>query len=232
LVEYQPNEVSDSVTAQSLFLLDGGANYQDGTTAFARTIHFGTPSELEKDIYTRLLKGLIAIESTPFPEGTTGHQIDAIIRQHLWLGGLEYAGETGHSMSHGLGVKGACISSLALKVGMVISIGTSLSSANDLGPGIYLPELGIRLKNVYLVVPHPTAQYNFFHNRLATQPKFIKLKALTYIPYQRKMVSDILTAQEIRTLSDYHKDCIERNECQTDAGRNWLREEASRWSAE
>jgi hypothetical protein len=45
---------------------------RDGTTDFTRTIHFGLPTDLEREIYTRLLKGILAIEATAFPEGTTG----------------------------------------------------------------------------------------------------------------------------------------------------------------
>lgn len=101
------------------------------------------PTELEKEIYTRLLKGILAIESIPFPEGTTGdlsqasgltagHQLDTVVRQHLWLGGFDYPGiETGHGVSHGLGTirGGVSISStkegdsFGLKEGMTVSIG-------------------------------------------------------------------------------------------------------------
>jgi Xaa-Pro aminopeptidase len=65
---------------------------------------------------------------------TAGHQLDTVIRQHLWLGGFDYPGiETGHGVSHGLGTirGGASISStktgdtFGLKEGMTISIGIS-----------------------------------------------------------------------------------------------------------
>jgi Xaa-Pro aminopeptidase len=48
------------------------SDVRDGTTDFTRTIHYGMPTDLEKEIYTRLLKGMLAIEATSFPEGTTG----------------------------------------------------------------------------------------------------------------------------------------------------------------
>jgi Xaa-Pro aminopeptidase len=83
-VEYVPQpDTCAYVTSDSLFMLDAGANYKyppsnpqsdvrDGTTDFTRTIHYGMPMDLEKEIYTRLLKGMLAIEATSFPEGTTG----------------------------------------------------------------------------------------------------------------------------------------------------------------
>lgn len=83
-VEYVPQPDSCAlITADSMFMLDAGANYKslftnvllirrDGTTDFTRTIHYGLPTDFEKEIYTRILKGILAIEATSFPEGTTG----------------------------------------------------------------------------------------------------------------------------------------------------------------
>ena len=105
---------------------------RDGTTDFTRTIHYGLPTDLERELYTRVLKGILAIEATAFPEGTTGYQIDSIIRQHLWAGGFDYPGvTTGHGVSHGLGVieGGASISGLkpadqmGLREGMIMTVG-------------------------------------------------------------------------------------------------------------
>ena len=120
----------------------GPVDVRDGTTDFTRTFHYGLPTDLEREIYTRLLKGMLAIEATSFPEGTTGitiqyridagYQIDSIIRQHLWAGGFDYPGvTTGHGVTHGLGVVegGASISCLktadqiGLRDGMIITIG-------------------------------------------------------------------------------------------------------------
>lgn len=135
-VEYVANpDTCAYISADSMFMLDAGANYKDGTTDFTRTIHYGIPTDLEKEIYTRLLKGILAIEATSFPEGTTGYQIDGIIRQHLWAGGFEYPGiATGHGVSHGLGVieGGASISGMktadqmGLREGMIMTVGMSL----------------------------------------------------------------------------------------------------------
>ena len=64
--------------------MDSGAQYKDGTTDVTRTIHLGTPSHYEKECFTRVLKGHIALASVNFPNKTKGHCIDAIARMHLW----------------------------------------------------------------------------------------------------------------------------------------------------
>jgi len=84
-VEYVPQpDTCAYIMQDSMFMLDAGANYKfpphlrerltsrDGTTDFTRTIHYGLPTDLEREIYTRLLKGILAIEATSFPEGATG----------------------------------------------------------------------------------------------------------------------------------------------------------------
>src|SRR4029077_1817708 len=67
-----------------LFLVDSGAQYQDGTTDITRTIAVGTPTGEMRERFTRVLKGHIAIARAVFPDGTTGAQLDSFARQHLW----------------------------------------------------------------------------------------------------------------------------------------------------
>ena len=55
-----------------IYLCDSGGQYLDGTTDVTRTWHFGTPNDEEKRAFTRVLQGHIAIDTTVFPEGTTG----------------------------------------------------------------------------------------------------------------------------------------------------------------
>jgi hypothetical protein len=90
------------------------------------------------------------------------------------------------------------------------------------------------LKNVYLVNTVSMPQYTLLHPTLATQPKFLKLDVLNYIPYQRKMVKETLvTEHEWGMLGDYRNRCLSRlsSECATDAGRAWSQHEASAWLA-
>ena len=106
--------------------MDSGAQYRDGTTDVTRTIHLGTPSHYEKECFTRVLKGHIALASANFPAKTKGHCIDAMARMHLWQArilsrlkarlfssitqvGLDYLHGTGHGVGSFLNVhEGPC----------------------------------------------------------------------------------------------------------------------------
>lgn len=73
------------IDPKTVYLCDSGAQYYDGTTDATRTMHFGTPSSFEKEAYTFVLKGLIALHRAIFPEGTTGYTLNALARQFLWV---------------------------------------------------------------------------------------------------------------------------------------------------
>ena len=74
----------------TLYLADSGGQYPDGTTDITRTIAIGSPTSEHRDRYTRVLKGVIALAVAVFPEGTTGTQLDALARRHLWDVQLDY----------------------------------------------------------------------------------------------------------------------------------------------
>lgn len=76
---------SSIIDPNAVYLCDAGAQYYDGTTDTTRTMHFGTPTEREKEAYTRVLKGLIALDRAIFPKGATGFALDAFARQFLWV---------------------------------------------------------------------------------------------------------------------------------------------------
>lgn len=86
VIHYKPERGNCSVIDPSaIYLCDSGAQYLDGTTDTTRTLHFGTPTEKEKNAYTLVLKGNIALDVAIFPKGTTGYAIDCLARQHLWV---------------------------------------------------------------------------------------------------------------------------------------------------
>ncbi|MEL7128003.1 MAG: aminopeptidase P family N-terminal domain-containing protein, partial [Pseudomonadota bacterium] len=84
----------------SLFLVDSGGQYVDGTTDVTRTVAIGSASAEMQDRYTRVLKGHIALATVRFPPGTTGTHLDTLARHALWQVGLDY----GHGTGHGVGV--------------------------------------------------------------------------------------------------------------------------------
>ncbi len=107
---------------------------RDGTTDVTRTMHFGTPSDYEKEAFTRVLKGHIQLDKTIFPQGTTGYLLDIIARLPLWQVGLEYRHGTGHGVGsflnvhegpHAIAPRIVC-NDIALEAGMTVTNGEIL----------------------------------------------------------------------------------------------------------
>ncbi|MBV9827183.1 MAG: aminopeptidase P family protein, partial [Alphaproteobacteria bacterium] len=105
IVHYRASPESEkTLEAGTLYLLDSGAQYLDGTTDITRTIAIGDPSDEMRDRFTRVLKGHIAIATARFPKGTTGSQLDTLARHSLWQKGLDYDHGTGHGVGSYLSV--------------------------------------------------------------------------------------------------------------------------------
>jgi Xaa-Pro aminopeptidase len=213
IVHYRVTTRSNRVVAPGeLFLIDSGAQYEDGTTDITRTIAVGEPTAEMRDRFTRVLKGHIAIARAIFPEGTTGAQLDSFARQFLWAQGLDFDHGTGHGVGSYLSVHEgpARISKLgtaALKPGMILS--------NE--PGYYKAgAYGIRIENLVLVVaaaPVPGGEkpLNAF-------------ETLTLAPIDRRLiVPELLTRSETAWLDRYHARVVEALSPLLDAdSRAWL----------
>ncbi len=131
-----------------LFLIDSGGQYRDGTTDVTRTIAIGTVGTEEKDRFTRVLRGHIAIATARFPSGTSGRNLDTLARMPLWQAGLDYDHGTGHGVGSFLAVHegpqriAKASSDIPLMPGMIVS--------NE--PGYYKSgAYGIRIENLVLV---------------------------------------------------------------------------------
>jgi Xaa-Pro aminopeptidase len=177
-----------------LFLIDSGAQYEDGTTDVTRTVAVGEPSAEMRDRFTRVLKGHIAIARAIFPEGTTGAQLDSLARQDLWAAGLDFDHGTGHGVGSYLSVHEgpARISKLGttpLKRGMILS--------NE--PGYYKTgAYGIRIENLVLVTQAPAAP--------GAEKPLNAFETLTLAPINRRLIeTGMLTADEIAWLDSYHR---------------------------
>lgn len=177
----------------SLYLVDSGGQYPDGTTDITRTIAIGQPSEFMKHQFTLVLKGHIALATAHFPKGTTGSQLDILARQFLWSQGYNYDHGTGHGVGHFLSVHegpqriSPAYNSVALQSGMVLS--------NE--PGYYrADEFGIRIENLELVIEKST-QGDF---------DVLGFESLTRCPIDiRAIDKSLLTAFEIDWLNNYHQ---------------------------
>ncbi|XP_031972445.1 xaa-Pro aminopeptidase 1 isoform X1 [Corvus moneduloides] len=194
-------ETNRTLSVNEIYLLDSGAQYKDGTTDVTRTMHFGTPSAYEKECFTYVLKGHIAVSAAIFPNGTKGHLLDSFARSALWDCGLDYLHGTGHGVGSFLNVhEGPCgisyktFADEPLEAGMVVSD----------EPGYYEDgSFGIRIENVVLVIPAET-KYNFKNRGSLT------FEPLTLVPIQMKMIDvNLLTEKECNWVNEYHQKCRE-----------------------
>jgi Xaa-Pro aminopeptidase len=194
IVHYRVTRATDrAIAADELFLLDSGAQYEDGTTDITRTIAVGTPSPEMRDRFTRVLKGHIAIARAVFPAGTTGAQLDSFARQHLWEAGIDFDHGTGHGVGSYLSVHEgpASISkrgtAVALKRGMILS--------NE--PGYYKAgAFGIRIENLVLVSEAKV---------VGAEKELNAFETLTLAPIDRRVIEPaLMTADEIAWLDAYH----------------------------
>jgi Xaa-Pro aminopeptidase len=180
------------IEADQIFLIDSGAQYEDGTTDITRTIVVGEPSPEMKDRFTRVLKGHIAIAQAVFPKGVTGAQIDAFARKPLWEAGLDFDHGTGHGIGSYLSVhegpqRIAKTGHTPLEIGMMLS--------NE--PGFYKPgAYGIRIENLILVEPRTIP---------GGDREMLGFETLTFTPIDLRLVEpSIMTADEIAWLNAYH----------------------------
>jgi Xaa-Pro aminopeptidase len=194
IVHYRVTRATNrEIGNNELFLLDSGAQYEDGTTDITRTIAVGEPTAEMRDRFTRVLKGHIALARALFPDGITGAQLDPFARQHLWEAGIDFDHGTGHGVGSYLSVHEgpASISkrgtAVALKRGMILS--------NE--PGYYREgAFGIRIENLVLVVETTVAGAEKTVNAFET---------LTLAPIDVRLVEPaLMTAQEIAWLDAYH----------------------------
>jgi Xaa-Pro aminopeptidase len=177
-----------------LFLIDSGAQYDDGTTDVTRTVAIGEPTAEMRDRFTRVLKGHIQLALARFPEGTTGAQLDAFARKPLWDAGLDYGHGTGHGVGSYLSVHEGpqSISSRgtaqALKPGMICS--------NE--PGYYKAgEYGIRIENLVIVRPPEDVP--------GGEKKMLSFETITMAPIDLNLVeTSMLTPAERDWLNAYH----------------------------
>ena len=201
IVHYRVDENSNrSLEPGSVFLLDSGAQYLDGTTDVTRTVHIqnpdGGPAPTEvRDRFTRVLKGHIALATAVFPRGVTGSQLDMLARKTLWEAGLDYDHGTGHGVGSFLGVHegpariSKIPSDVALAPGMILS--------NE--PGYYKTgAYGIRIENLVLVVEReaPEGAERALHG----------FETITLAPIDRTLIEpSLLTAEETGWLDAYHR---------------------------
>ena len=185
------------VQNEGILLIDSGGQYKDGTTDITRTIWLGgTPSDTIKMAYTAVLKGYISLEQLQFPLGTTGVQIDAFARMHLWKHGMNYPHGTGHGIgSYGMVHEPA----QGFATSTTTSRGSTVHQPNQLTtiePGYYVTdEFGIRIENIVLSKVTQTTDFG----------TFLGFEPLTLCYVDTTLINiDSLTKEEVQWLNTYH----------------------------
>ena len=198
---YKVDEASNrAIAPDSVYLVDSGGQYADGTTDITRTVWIGPgapPAEV-KDRFTRVLKGHIALALAVFPRGTAGSQLDSFARQFLWSAGLDYAHGTGHGVGSFLSVHEGP-QRIAKAAGGQAGTGQELLAGMILSnePGYYKAgEYGIRIENLVLVERREIA---------GAEGEFFGFETLTYVPIDRTLVdATLLTPAERDWWNAYH----------------------------
>ena len=207
------NASNQTIVQDNVLLVDSGGQYRDGTTDITRTIAVGNPGDDIKAAFTRVLQGMIAISRLRWPRGLAGRDLDAIARFPLWVAGQDYDHGTGHGVGSYLSVhegpqRLSRVSHVPFQPGMILS--------NE--PGYYREgAFGIRIENLIVVQEAPDVQGADGRDQLS-------FETLCYVPIDtRLVVAEMMSADEIKWLNDYHAECYARSaDHLQDDLRSWL----------
>jgi Xaa-Pro aminopeptidase len=188
-------DVPGSLEMDSVYLVDSGGQYLDGTTDITRTIAVGNPSDFIKKMFTLVLKGHISLGSARFPNGIGGQHVDTLARQFLWQHGYDFDHGTGHGVGCFLNVHegphriGKGSNKVPLIPGMVVS--------NE--PGYYEDgQFGIRCEN--LVFVKETAKDGLY-----------EFENLTFVPFDTRLIDkSLMSNTDLNWLNDYHREVFEK----------------------
>lgn len=198
LPHYRVTRSTNRKLTAGFYLVDSGAQYEDGTTDVTRTVVIGEATPEMRDRFTRVLKGHIAIATTVFPKGVSGAQLDAFARRALWEVGTDFDHGTGHGVGSYLSVhegpqRISKLGTVALEPGMILS--------NE--PGYYREgHYGIRTENLIVVEPRAID---------GAEREMRGFETITFAPIDRRAIEPALLSVEERAWLDaYHAETLER----------------------
>ena len=181
-----------TINKKDILLCDSGGQYKYGTTDVTRTICFSNQNQNIKNIFTKVLKGHIAVAITDINKDNTGKKIDKKARKYLNKSNLDYAHGTGHGVGFFLNVHEGPqaitkINTIKIREGMILS--------NE--PGYYKTnEYGIRIENLVYV---------------KKIKKNLSFQNLTMAPIEKDLINfDLLTIDEKNYLFKYHLEVYSR----------------------
>ncbi|XP_068596453.1 xaa-Pro aminopeptidase 2 [Brachionichthys hirsutus] len=192
LAHYSPTAETDRrLTADEMYLVDSGGQYLGGTTDITRTVHWGTPTAMQREAFTRVLKGNIEISRSIFPAGTRGANIEMLARRALWEVGLNYGHGTGHGVGNYFGVHewpvGFQSNNIPFRSGMFTSIEPGYYKEND---------FGIRIEDVVVIVPAYTKYGS----------NYLTFDTVSLVPYDRKLIDiSLLSSEQLLWLNKYYE---------------------------
>ena len=220
---YKVDEASNArIVPHNLLLVDSGGQYSGGTTDITRVIPVGESTAEQRDRFTRVLKGMIALTRAVFPDGTPGGALDTLARAPLWQVGLDYAHGTGHGVGAALSVHEgpARIAKInypgggpsePIRAGMIFS--------NE--PGYYKAgEYGIRIENLVLVEARQVP---------GAEATMLGFETLTFAPIERRLIEPaLLDTGERAWLDEYHAQVLARiGPALDEETRVWLQEKCA-----
>ena len=217
LCHYSVNEETNrKIETGTLYLVDSGGQYRDGTTDVTRTMAVGEPTDEMIKRYTQVLQGHIALAKAVFPEGTTGGQLDILARQYLWADGVDYAHGTGHGVGAYLSVHEGP-QRIAAFGGFNEPLVAGMICSNE--PGYYKDDsFGIRIENLILVEERAID---------GAEKNMLGFETLTFAPLDRRLIDlSTLTSDQRQWVDDYHAEVLDIVGPQLEGeALDWLKEQ-------
>lgn len=217
LPHYWPTPESNRpIRPDSVYLIDSGGQYLDGTTDVTRTIAIGAPRQDVKDRFTRVLRGHIRLATAVFPAGTLGSRLDPLARLALWEAGLDYDHGTGHGVGHFLNVHEGPNHLPATPRPEETGIEAGMILSNE--PGYYKAgDYGIRIENLVVAVARKVE---------GAEKPMLGFETITLAPIDRDLIDvALLTDAEIDWLDSYHAKVLDHIGPLVPADtRRWLQE--------
>ncbi len=178
-----------------MILLDSGGYFESGyaTDTTRSFLSGGTANSRQKEIYTLVLKSILAVQNAVFPDGSWGSVVDGVARQPIFKAGLNY----NHGTGHGVGIN---VHEGGYRLSTTSNIPLRENTVGSIEPGIYIPGFGgVRLENVAVVERHPQHE-NMLHFR-----------TMVYVGFDHEMIDfDMLSEEEEEWLDGYEKECAKR----------------------
>lgn len=189
-------ETNVEITEGSLFLMDTGANYMEGSTDITRTFAIGTINDSLKRDFTNVLRGNLALSNTKFLYGCSGSNVDILARQYLWNEHKDYKHGTGHGVGYLLSIHETSGRISWQKVDETLwKLEHGMIITNE--PGLYIENShGIRLENELLVRKDTENEFG----------QFMCFEVITYVPFDLDAIdASLLNDNEKELLNAYHK---------------------------